>query len=181
MKPYERLVNSQLNFSNTFSNAKMTYITILDLEEFSKLGIHDFCIWNHLGFQKCRFNLLFIKIQSLNCSNFLKWKIDHYNKCISWWVKQTCYSRLFNLNPFRVSKMQLEFVIFKNSKFELFKLCQMKSWIIQQMYMLMSLTNLLFITFSFKIKNYFKLWLQLEFFLNSNFESSKQSPMTKWS
>jgi hypothetical protein len=33
--------------------------------------------------------------------------------------------------------------------------------------------------FSFEIKYYFKLWLQLEFFSNSNFESSKQSQMTR--
>jgi hypothetical protein len=44
MKPYEKFVNLQQNFSNTFLNAKMTYITILDLEEFNKLGIHDFSI-----------------------------------------------------------------------------------------------------------------------------------------
>ena len=42
MKPYERLVNLQLNFSNTFSNAKMTYITNVNLDELIKFGIHDF-------------------------------------------------------------------------------------------------------------------------------------------
>ena len=41
MKLCERLVNLELNFSNTFSNAKMTYITIVDLDELIKLGIHD--------------------------------------------------------------------------------------------------------------------------------------------
>jgi hypothetical protein len=33
--------------------------------------------------------------------------------------------------------------------------------------------------FSFEIKYYFKLWLQLEFFSNSNFGSSKQSQMIR--
>ena len=42
MKLYKRLVNLELNFPNTFSNAKMTYITIVDLDELYKLGIHDF-------------------------------------------------------------------------------------------------------------------------------------------
>jgi hypothetical protein len=49
MKLYERLVNWQLNFPNTFSNAKITHI---DLDELIKLGIHYFSSWHHLGFQK---------------------------------------------------------------------------------------------------------------------------------
>ena len=44
MKLYKRLVNLELNFPNTFSNAKMTYITIVDLDELIKLGIHDVSI-----------------------------------------------------------------------------------------------------------------------------------------
>ena len=42
MKLYKRLVNLELNFPNAFSNAKMTYITIVDLDDLYKLGIHDF-------------------------------------------------------------------------------------------------------------------------------------------
>ena len=42
MKLYERLVNLELNFPNTFSNAKMAYITIVDVDDLYKLGIHDF-------------------------------------------------------------------------------------------------------------------------------------------
>ena len=42
MKLYERLVNFELNFPNTFLNAKMTNITNVDLDEWTKLGIHDF-------------------------------------------------------------------------------------------------------------------------------------------
>jgi hypothetical protein len=41
MKLCERLVKFELNFPNTFSNAKMTYITIVDLDELIKLGIHE--------------------------------------------------------------------------------------------------------------------------------------------
>ena len=41
MKLCERLVNLELNFPNTFSNAKMSYITIVGLDELIKLGIHD--------------------------------------------------------------------------------------------------------------------------------------------
>jgi hypothetical protein len=44
MKLCERLVNFELNFSYTFSNRKMTYIEIVDLDESSKLRIHDFQI-----------------------------------------------------------------------------------------------------------------------------------------
>jgi hypothetical protein len=44
MKQYERLVNLELNFPNTFSNVKMTKITNVDFDEFDKLGIHDFSI-----------------------------------------------------------------------------------------------------------------------------------------
>jgi hypothetical protein len=39
-----RLINLELTFSNTFSNAKITYITIVDLDESSKLGIREFQI-----------------------------------------------------------------------------------------------------------------------------------------
>jgi hypothetical protein len=42
MKLHERLVNLELSFSDTFSNAKLAYITIVDLDELIKLGIHDF-------------------------------------------------------------------------------------------------------------------------------------------
>jgi hypothetical protein len=45
----------------------MTYIAIVDLDESSKLGIHDFQIWNHLGFQTWyesskQYNILYITI-----------------------------------------------------------------------------------------------------------------------
>jgi hypothetical protein len=42
MKLYERLINFELNFPNTFLNAKMTNITNVDLDEWTKLGIRDF-------------------------------------------------------------------------------------------------------------------------------------------
>jgi hypothetical protein len=42
MKLHERLINLELNFPDTFSNAKMAYITIVDLDELIKFGVHDF-------------------------------------------------------------------------------------------------------------------------------------------
>jgi hypothetical protein len=35
-------------FTETFSNGKMTYVNIVDLDEFNKLGIQKFFIWGHL-------------------------------------------------------------------------------------------------------------------------------------
>jgi hypothetical protein len=79
----ERRVNFELNFPNTFSNEKMTYIPIVDLDELSKLGIHNFSIRDHLGFRKLDWTYPNLKIQNLNCSNFLKSKYDLYINCRS--------------------------------------------------------------------------------------------------
>ena len=50
MKLYVRLVDLQLYFPNTLLNAKMTYASNLDLDEWTNLGIYDFLSSDHLGF-----------------------------------------------------------------------------------------------------------------------------------
>ena len=40
--------NLWLVFDKTFSNGKMSYVTIVDLAEMIKLGIQSFFIWGHL-------------------------------------------------------------------------------------------------------------------------------------
>jgi hypothetical protein len=40
------------NFSKTWSNAKMAYVSNVDLDEWNNHGIHNFSSWDHLGFQK---------------------------------------------------------------------------------------------------------------------------------
>ena len=46
----------ELHFVQTFSNKKMAYTRIVDLEDLNKLGIQNFSIGDNLGFQKlvCR-------------------------------------------------------------------------------------------------------------------------------
>ena len=79
------LVILELKFSNTFSNEKMTYIEIIDLDEYSKLSIHDFFIWIHLELQKLVWRSHFKKIQtwlgqieSNATLNDLGWKFFEY-------------------------------------------------------------------------------------------------------
>ena len=43
-----RFKNLWLVFDKTFSNEKMSYVTIVDLAEMIKLGIQSFFIWGHL-------------------------------------------------------------------------------------------------------------------------------------
>ncbi len=50
-------VNFERKFLNTFSNVKMTYIEIVDLDEFIKLGIQNFSIRDHLGIQKMKIDV----------------------------------------------------------------------------------------------------------------------------
>ena len=46
------------------------------------------------------------------CLNFLKWKNSLYKDCISWWAKQTWYSKLFNLKSFRVHNTRVKVLFF---------------------------------------------------------------------
>jgi len=76
MKLYERLVDLELHFPNTLSNAKITYVSNVDLDEWTNLGIHDFSNWDRLGFQKLVWRCQNFKIQIFNGSNFVGWKND---------------------------------------------------------------------------------------------------------
>ena len=44
MKLYVRLVDLELHFPNTLSNAEISYVSNVDLDEWTNLGIHDFQI-----------------------------------------------------------------------------------------------------------------------------------------
>ena len=47
-KVYMRFKNLWLVFDKTFSNGKMSYVTIVDLAKMIKLGIQSFFIWGHV-------------------------------------------------------------------------------------------------------------------------------------
>jgi hypothetical protein len=86
MKQHVWFVDLELHFPNTLSNAKMAYVSNVDLDEWNNLGIHDFLSWDRLGFRKLACSCQNFKIQNLSGSNFLKWKVNHYNKYRPWWV-----------------------------------------------------------------------------------------------
>jgi len=52
MKLYVRPVDLELRFCNALSNAKMSYVSNVDLDECNNLSIHDISSWSHLGFKK---------------------------------------------------------------------------------------------------------------------------------
>jgi hypothetical protein len=72
MKLYVRLVDLELHFANTLSNAKMAYVSNVDLDEWNNLGIYDFSSWDHIGFRKLACICQKFKIQNLSSSNFVK-------------------------------------------------------------------------------------------------------------
>jgi len=76
-KLYVRIVDFQLHFSNTLSNAKMVYIWNIDLDMWNNIGIHDFSSREHLGFRKPTCGYEFFQNLKLYGSNFSKWKVDH--------------------------------------------------------------------------------------------------------
>jgi len=65
-------VDLEQYFPNTLSNAKITYVSNVDLDEWTNLGIHDFLSWDHLGFRKLACRCENFKIQILSGSNFVK-------------------------------------------------------------------------------------------------------------
>jgi hypothetical protein len=77
MKLYVGIVDFQLHFANTLSNAKMVYVWNVDLDEWNNIGIHDFSSRDHLGFRKPAFGYEFFQNSKLSGSNFYKWKVDH--------------------------------------------------------------------------------------------------------
>ena len=71
----------ELHFVQAFSNEKMAYIRIVDIDDMNKLGIQNFSILDNLGFRKLVCRRRNLKIINLNCPNFLKWKVDQNNNC----------------------------------------------------------------------------------------------------
>ena len=72
LKLYHTLVKLELHFVEAFSNEKMSYIRIVDIDELNKLGIQNFSIWDNLGFRKLVCRRRNLKITNLNRPNFLK-------------------------------------------------------------------------------------------------------------
>ena len=64
MKLYVSIVNFQLHLPKTLSNAKMVYILNVDFDEWNNIGIHDFSIRDHLGFQNRYMAMNSFKIQN---------------------------------------------------------------------------------------------------------------------
>jgi hypothetical protein len=77
MKLYVGIMDFQLHFAKTLSNAKIVYIWNVDLNEWNNIGIHDFSSRDHPGFQKSAFGYEFFQNLILSGLNFCKWKVDH--------------------------------------------------------------------------------------------------------
>ena len=77
MKLYAGPEDLELHFHNAFSNANMSYISNVDLDEWNKLAIHDFSSWGRLGSQKRACSRENLKFQNLSGPN------PHYTKCVS--------------------------------------------------------------------------------------------------
>jgi hypothetical protein len=52
VKLFVRIVDFEIHFPKTLSNAKMVYISNVDPDDWSNIGIHNFSSWDDLGFQK---------------------------------------------------------------------------------------------------------------------------------
>jgi len=72
MKLHAGLVDLELHFRNALSNAKMSYISNVDLDEWNKLAIHDFRSWGRLGAQKHACSRENLKFQNLSGPNHLR-------------------------------------------------------------------------------------------------------------
>ena len=75
MKLYVRIADFQLHLPNNLWIAKMVYILNIDLDEWSNIGIHDFCSRDHLGFRKPVCGYEFFQNSKLSASNSVKWPI----------------------------------------------------------------------------------------------------------
>jgi hypothetical protein len=69
---YVGIVDFQLHFANTLSNAKIVYIWNVDLDEWNNIGIYDFSSQDHPGFRKPAFGYKFFQNSKLSGSNFCK-------------------------------------------------------------------------------------------------------------
>jgi len=59
-------------YHKTFSNGKMVYILNVDIDEWNKLGIHDFSCWCCLGCRKLRRCYQNFEIQDSTGANSIK-------------------------------------------------------------------------------------------------------------
>ena len=65
----------ELHFVQTFSNEKIAYISIADIDELNKLGIQNFLIWDNLGLRKLVCRCWNLKIANLNHLTFSNGKL----------------------------------------------------------------------------------------------------------
>jgi len=72
MKPYAGLADLELHFHNALSNAKMSYVSNVDLDEWNKLAIHDFSSRRRLGSRKREYSREKLKFQNLSGPNPLR-------------------------------------------------------------------------------------------------------------
>ena len=69
MKLHAGLMDLELHFHNALSNAKMTYVSNIDFDDWNKLAIHDFRSWGHLGSRKRACSRENLKFQNLSGPN----------------------------------------------------------------------------------------------------------------
>ena len=72
MKLHVGLVDLELHFLNALSNAKMSYISNVDLNEWNKLAIHDFRSWGRLGSRKRACSRENLKLQNFSGPKHLR-------------------------------------------------------------------------------------------------------------
>jgi len=72
MKLHAGLVDLELHFLNALTNAKLSYISNVDLDEWKKLAIYDFWSWGRLGSRKRACSRENLKYQNLSGPNHLR-------------------------------------------------------------------------------------------------------------
>ena len=72
MKLYVRPMDLELHFRNALSNAKIFYVSNVDLDEWNKLSIYDFSSWGCLGSRKRACSYENLKFQNLSGPNPLR-------------------------------------------------------------------------------------------------------------
>ena len=72
MKLHAGLVDLELHFLNALSNAKISYISNVDLDKWNKISIHDFGSWGRLGSRKRACSSENLKFQNSRGPNHLR-------------------------------------------------------------------------------------------------------------
>ena len=72
MKLHVGLVDLELHFLNALSNANISYISNVDLDEWNKIAIHDFRSWGRLGSRKRACSSENLKFQNFSGPNHLR-------------------------------------------------------------------------------------------------------------